>query len=217
MQSGFCVAGVDEESGRWIRPVRPSGHVAARDLQDAASGVVQPLDLVEFELIRAKPSRPHVEDWIANFNRRLVIQQRPDEGDRLAMLERLAEASPASVLASKQRSLVMVEPASISARFVPPTGDRPYQARISFALAGTEFEGELGQGYPCTDLRLRSWGRRFPAARTLSDPQLREALGVRRIFLAIGLSREFQGNYWPMVVGFHTCPDFDAEIDLARP
>lgn len=80
------------------------------------------------------------------------------------------------------------------------------------------YEGESKEpGYPCTDLKLRAWGRRFPRRTELNDIQFRRFLRTERIFLAMGLTRPFMDNYWPMAVGFHTLPDFEASIDLSNP
>lgn len=219
MEVGFCIAGIPEGSSRWVRPVKRSGQIEGRDLADSSGRIIHPLDLVEFELLRARPERPHVEDWLANFLRRPVVQHRPSEQEREVLLGRLVETSLDAVLKAKSRSLVLVEPDSITAAwFLPGTPDRSYQVRLSLSAAGVHYEGESARpGYPCTDLRLRNWGRRFASTRVLNDRQLREALEVRRIFLVIGLSRRFNNNYWPMVVGFHACPDFSAQIDLSNP
>ena len=113
----------------------------------------------------------------------------------------------------------MVEPDEItSVSFDPHSYDGSYKVRLAFSLGGRAYQGEARTpGYPCTDLRLRNWGRRFRSRKVLNDRLIRSGLGVRRIFLVMGLARSLEGNHWPMVVGFHTCPDFSAEIDLSNP
>jgi hypothetical protein len=51
----------------------------------------------------------------------------------------------------------------------------------------------------------------------LNDRDLKDVLGAQRIFLALGLTRPYNNNCWPMVVGVHACPDFSATIDLSNP
>ena len=34
------------------------------------------------------------------------------------------------------------------------------------------------------------------------------------LYLVIGLSRNWQGEYWPLVVGVHVVPDYEAEMEL---
>ncbi len=218
MEAGFCIAGVPEGASRWVRPVRPNAPISARDLLDAGGRALSPLDLVTFELLRAKPQTPHVEDWIANFNRRPIIEQAPEGAERLAILEKLCEASPDAVLEKKSRSLILIEPDSLTASFEPAAGERNYGVRITFASGGASYEGESATpGFPCTDLKLRSWGRTLKTKVLLDDARLKNALGVERVFLTIGLTRLFNDKHWPMVVGVHTFPDYAAEIDFDSP
>jgi hypothetical protein len=37
--------------------------------------------------------------------------------------------------------------------------------------------------------------------------------GIEEIYLAIGLTRSYRGEFWPMIVGVHTWPDYEAKID----
>lgn len=219
MAGGVCIAGIPRNSKRWVRPVRQSGQISKRDLFDANQQMLRPLDLVTFDLVRQSPNPPHVEDWATNFSQVPVIEQRPSERQREDVLGSLAEASPDDVLLRKSRSLVLIEPDQItSVSFDPLPFGGNYKVLLRFSLRGTQYDGEAKTpGYPCTDLKLRNWGRRFKSRRVLGDRQLRDALGVKRIFLVMGLARWFNNNYWPMVVGFLTCPDFSAEIDLSNP
>jgi hypothetical protein len=41
--------------------------------------------------------------------------------------------------------------------------------------------------------------------------------GIQEVFLAVGLTRSYQGSFWPIVVGVHTCPPFEATVDYANP
>jgi hypothetical protein len=42
---------------------------------------------------------------------------------------------------------------------------------------------------------------------------LESKLGVREVYLAVGLTRSFQGAFWPIVIGVHTVPDYEAIVD----
>jgi hypothetical protein len=113
----------------------------------------------------------------------------------------------------------MIEADSVRASFTPASGSKKSEIRMEFSHDGRMYSGEAQTrvGYPCTDLRLRRWGRRFRQPRNLSDVQMRSVLGYERVFVVLGLAREFRGKCWPMVVGFHTYPDYVAEIDLTNP
>lgn len=62
----------------------------------------------------------------------------------------------------------------------------------------------------------RALGRRLLASRehlALSREQLQLSLGVHRIFVVLGLGRKYEGRHWPLVVGVHTWPDYEASVD----
>jgi hypothetical protein len=181
--------------------------------------VVQLLDLVEFTLVKPIPSAPHFEDWLADFRRPIRVLSHPDVHVRQKVLEAAAESSPDPVLRDKKRSLVLVEPDRIETAVFDPSSYGKYKVRLSFTLGHRSYQGESATepGYPCTDLKLRAWGRRFRRRTELNDTGLRKLLQADRIFLAMGLTRPFKDNCWPMVVGFHTLPDFQASIDLKNP
>lgn len=218
MDAGFCIAGVTEDFSSWIRPTRASGQISKFDLQDFRHRLINPLDLISFDLLRRQPSPPHTEDWAANFDTKPVIVQRPTEDQRKVVLERAAESSPDPVLAKTTRSLVLVEPDEVVSLVFDPDSFGKYRVRLSFSLAGKLYSGESKTpGYSCTDLRLRNWGRRFSSRIDLDDRNIRRLLGVERVFLVLGLARWFNNNFWPMIVGFHALPDYSGVIDLSNP
>ena len=75
-------------------------------------------------------------------------------------------------------------------------------------------------GHPVTDLRWRALGRRLlpkeGGALALTADGLREAAGGEPLYLSVGLSRSFQDQMWPMVVGVHCLPDYEASVDPAN-
>ena len=99
-----------------------------------------------------------------------------------------------------------------------------YEARLSFGAQPT-----ATSSLPCTDLKWRAFGRALLAkegassadqqVRTISltNQELRQALGggERAIWLALGLTRELHGRRWPLVVGVHTIPDYEATVDYS--
>jgi len=72
-----------------------------------------------------------------------------------------------------------------------------------------------------TDLRWRALGRQWLGESgtelRLTGTQLRERAGVETFFLALGLSRTFEGGHWPMVVGVHAVPDYNVTINYRTP
>jgi hypothetical protein len=64
-----------------------------------------------------------------------------------------------------------------------------------------------------TDLEWRALGRTWLGDEggrlALDHGTLFERLEADAIYLAIGLSRNWQGQYWPLVIGVHVVPDYE--------
>jgi hypothetical protein len=39
---------------------------------------------------------------------------------------------------------------------------------------------------------------------------------VEDFYLALGLSRSYKGEYWLLVLGVHTVPDYEMEVDYGN-
>ena len=69
------------------------------------------------------------------------------------------------------------------------------------------------RGVPVTDLKWRALGREWLAEKggvlELAQGAIRERLTAEALYLAVGLSRSWQGEYWPLVLGVHVVPDYE--------
>lgn len=87
--------------------------------------------------------------------------------------------------------------------------------RASFCIGRQSFS-DVG----CTDLRMRALGRLVLAGSDGEIVELTEEDFRRRgktaTYLAIGLSRLYQEKHWPIVVGVHSIPELEVDIDYAR-
>jgi hypothetical protein len=97
-----------------------------------------------------------------------------------------------------------------------------YEARVIFNFAGQDYLGTLkSPGLPCTDLKFLTLGKRLLEGKAkiinLSGEQVKELFHFEKLYLAIGLGREYKGKNWPMVIGFHTIPDYTAHVDFNLP
>lgn len=233
MKTGVCIAGVRAgEPSIWIRPVREFGSVLLGDITFApAAGahgtmerrVMRPFDLVEFRLGRACPDPPHVEDWTCDFaHHRPRLAGTLPEAERAALLS-AAAAAPEALWPHGTRSLATLEVSAMTATFRHDTYTGKYEARLNFPGLPPDVASAA-----CTDLKWRAWGRRLleqhagaraPGAvrsATLAGDELRTALGgAQRCWLALGVSRAYDGRCWPLVVGVHTLPDYEAEVDYS--
>jgi hypothetical protein len=111
-----------------------------------------------------------------------------------------------------------VHPTELWARFTrdPPSGK--YEARLGFRLGQVEHkQASSPRGIPVTDIQWRALGRTWLGESnrelSLDNTQLRQRLQATDIYLALGLSRGYQDEYWLLVVGVHAVPDYTIEID----
>jgi hypothetical protein len=212
MRTGFCVAGIEPVTGRWIRPVKEFGSLRLGDISYADGRPMQPFDQASLELIAARGSPPHVEDWSCDF-----VRRRPTRigeiaaADRLAALERWSSPDGSAVVARQERSLAMVgvRAFELTAEADAVTGH--VDVRMFCPEAG------LATPAPVTDLRVRALARSGGMPRSATHEWLQDRFGVRRWFVAVGLSRRFDGRIWPLVVALHGVPSIEAAVDYSLP
>jgi hypothetical protein len=225
MLSGICLAGFTTQphpqSGLcWLRPVKAYDTLQLGDITDAQRRVLQCFDVAELDLIKPRPQPPHCEDWIGEFVRhRPRVVRRLDGPRRDAFLAEHLDRAPEEVLVHQTRSLCLVRPSYLWARFALDALSGKYESRIGFALEGLTLPDASGRGIPVTDIRWRALGRRLlekPGELILEGDALLAATGAREVYLALGLSRAFDGRVWSLAIGVHTAPDYDVTIDYAN-
>lgn len=229
MRSGVCTAGFTPEADtvtylRWVRPVKAYGSLALGDLTDAAGRVIQCNDVVELELQKPRPQPPHIEDVLTDFVYHRPRLVRRLEGERRAQfLATHLDRAPEDIVIHQTRSLCLVHPDQVWASFFLDRYSGKYEARLGFSLSGLRHErANSPRGIPVTDIKWRALGRGWLLSTetqgaamelTLSSSQLLERLQATDIYLTLGLSRGYQSEYWLLVVGVHSVPDYQAEID----
>lgn len=216
MLSGFCVGGISLSTGKWVRPVKEHGTILLGDIRYADGAVMRPFDVVRLELSSHRPKPPHVEDWICDFvrNRPEHIGRLEDE-KRWEFLRQFAVAGGERGILRGDCSLILSAPLPTAASFSLDEYSGRYDARVF--VPGVE----EGRGIPVTDLKWRALGRsllsRGQNPLKLSAAKLRTTINVSSVYLALGLSRLHEGRHWPLAVGVHTMPDYQAEVDYAQP
>ena len=224
MLGGACIAGMTSEPDPvtglcWVRPVREYGHVLLGDITTLDREVLRPFDVVGFNLIRPRPEPPHTEDWVADFvHQRPRIVRRLEAERRAGFLDKYQDSAPLQVLENKQRSLCLLNPAWVKGCFHldPPSGD--FDARLAFGLNERTYGGSHAKGgLSVTDLKWRALGRAWltptGGRREFDAGDLEARFGIRQIYLVVGLTRSFQGSFWPIIVGVHTAVDYEAAVD----
>jgi len=223
MQAGVCLAGMIQEpypvTGlRWVRPVREYGHVLLGDVTTSEGTVLRPFDVVELCLTRPHPAPPHIEDWITDFKQRPRLARRL-EGERLIkFLQKHLDRAPEDVLQRQERSLCLLKPDWVKGAFRLDGYTANLDARLSFGLGPRQYLGSIPKGgLAVTDLRWRALGRSWvPAGDGWIDfdqGDLEARFGIQEIYLAVGLTRSHEGSYWPIIIGVHTIPDYQAVVD----
>ncbi len=225
MLSGICTAGFTREPDpvtglRWVRPVRDFGTVLAGDMTDANGRLVQCGDVVELNLLAPRPDPPHVEDWLTDFVRRRPQLLRRLEGEKRArFFAKYLDRAPEDVLLHQTRSLCLVQPEQVWALFSLDAYSGKYEARMGFVLTGdaNHPRATSQRGISVTDLKWRALGRAWLGEKggllTLDHDALCERLNADALYLAVGLSRNWKGEYWLLVHGVHVVPDYEMEIE----
>lgn len=224
MRSGICTAGLttqpDSVTGlRWVRPVKAHGTLLLGDMTDDAGRVVQCSDVVSLELKRPCPDPPHTEDWLADFVYNPPRLVRRLEGERRARLFAThLDRAPEDVLIRQTRSLCLIHPDRLHARFSMDPHSGKYEASVGFRLGGLRHQrASSPRGVPVTDIKWRALGRTWLGGSAgelaFDGSQLADRLHAEAIYLAVGLSRGYEGRYWLMIVGVHVVPDYEVSVD----
>ena len=220
MLTGICTAGFTTERAdvtglRWVRPVRDFDTLQPGDMTDSEGRLVQCSDVVELELVEPRPDPPHVEDWLVDFVHHRPRLLRHLSGERREdFFSRYLDSAPEEVLIEHSRSLCLVEPERIWAQFSLDPYSRKYEARLRFVLKDgpNHPRATAHRGVSVTDLKWRALGRSWLGTQggtmELDHEALVEQLNAEALYLALGLSRHWQGEYWPLVVGVHVVPDY---------
>jgi hypothetical protein len=198
-----------------VRPVKAFGCLQLGDIRFADGALMRPFDFVSLNLLKPQPDPPHVEDVLCDFVRpRPERRGRLDEPERQAFLERCVDPRPAEIWCGGCRSLTLFEPEALTAAFAFDSYSEKFECRLAWPGY------DRSQGMPVTDLKWRALGREWVTGGSQHQqydlPALQRRLGVERVFLAVGLSRNYQGQFWPIVVGVHTLPDYAATLDERR-
>ena len=222
--AGFCLHPHPTSHLAWVRPVKEHGSLLLGDLTDAEGRVIQCDDVVALNLIKHRPDPPHAEDWTTDFIFHRPRLLRRLEGDKRArFLAGHLDKAPQKVLGPQpSRSLCLVRPERCWASFTMDTYSLKYEARIGFTLDGIPHQrASTPRGIPVTDLKWRALGRRWleedgVEELSLDETGLQKRLRAPEIFLSLGLGRSYRGESWLLVIGVHTVPDYQAEIDYTQ-
>ena len=219
----ICIAGINE-NGKWVRPVKDyPNHFKEVDLFDKDRlPIYKNFNIVEIDFTRKLEKHPHSEDYVINENKEpevigsFPLQKREEflishtENDFFAN----HEGEPVrKILKEANRSLVLVGPVDVRYAVIEE-GKTP---RIRFNIPNVY---DCERSTPCTDLKFIAFCKVILKERgnekvILDSQELKRILEIESIFLALGLGRWYKEkkDYYDMVIGFHTIPDYQTEID----
>jgi hypothetical protein len=224
MRSGICTAGFLQQPDevtrlRWVRPVKEHDTLRLADMTDASGRVAQMGDVVELDLKKPRPEVPHTEDWITDFIYHRPRPLRRLEGEhRARFLASHLDRAPQDVITYQTRSLCLIKPDEVWARFSHDPRSGQDEARLGFRLGNVTHErANSPRGIPVTDLKWRALGRTWlsqaPGELALNGSELASRLQATDIYLALGLSRGYQNEHWLLIIGVHVVPDYEVVID----
>ena len=219
----ICIAGINED-GKWVRPVKDyPNQFEETDIFDKDKSIIyENFNIIEIDFTKKLEKPPHSEDYIINEDKKpkvignIPLQKRGEflishtENDFFAN----REGEPVrKILKGANRSLVLVGPVDI--RYVViESGKTP---RICFDIPDVY---DCERSTPCTDLKFIAFCKEISKGKNnkkivLNSHELKRTLEIESIFLALGLGRwyEEKKDYYDMVIGFHTIPDYQTEID----
>lgn len=213
----LCVAGVNDRNV-WIRPTVVAGNgwrqFYKSDVFDVnGAPVISLSNQVTIRLQEAIPQiqTPHVEDWQYDRSFRPILINSLVNNTRLSFLHRFSEPSLASLTENPNRSLILIEPVEILlADFANVSYRGKYQPLIKYSFNNETISHKV------TCIYWRALGRVLMQKYRRSDftgEMLKAILGYSRLFLCMGLSRKYQGAYWPFIVGVHLVPSYSIKID----
>ena len=161
------------------------------------------------------PTPPHVEDWIIDTRYKPQLLRKLNNQEQAEFFAKYCESDISKLIPNEEQSLGLFLPESFSFHFSMSKSSVDVSVRADFKLGDQIF---LGIG--CTDLRMRTLGGELlnksgGVTQTLDQSAFAKR-GKQITYLSLGLSRLFRDKHWLIVVGVHTIPEIDVEIDYAR-
>lgn len=206
--SRICIAGIEQGSGRHVRPTTSATELLTRDLLTVEGGFVEPGMLVDVEHARPMPNPPEVEDCRCSLGGIRPVR-RLGGTDYLALLDGLAEVSLEDLFGADlyraTRWKYAVDPGHGAASLGVLRVDRPPHLEIDrYGKVTARLNDPEPPAYATvTDVRFFESDHRTPREDRIDDVNRRLGRGVEA-FVMVGLARPFAktGNlHWLQVNG----------------
>jgi hypothetical protein len=209
--SQACLAGVDRESGRFVRVKAPGGGFVERADLLLEGDPVGLGDILSFRPVSCRAHPPHHEN-VCYAPGSLRLEARDVRAELISTVDRLASPSLAvgfggrpiqvkprgsCMFETPQNSLCVV-PAKRVERVCSETWDEGVKVKIIWESDGMEIRSALD------DIRL------YPTNDTVAE-QVVAGMNERcsrpgRVHLACSIAELWNGGYWVLVAGLHFMP-----------
>lgn len=222
-----CIAGVDQNMQN-LRPVLPQPGVLRSHLFYNGRTIIRPRAVLR---IRLNPVRntegPHVEDHDWHGRESLhSMEYLLEEARWQQILLRLAAECPHPLFGAGLKSHKGKRQRKLDSRQATYSLATVSVGQVNFLCEQDEFkkgkykyrlhfQDDRENTYddiPVTDLALRSWAaaqlRQDASPSSISDWLSRKLNAAQRIYLRLGLGREFKDEFWLQVNGIYSFPDW---------
>ncbi|MBW2976247.1 hypothetical protein KY347_02265 [Candidatus Woesearchaeota archaeon] len=224
---GVCIAGIGEKLS-WVRPIK--NRILVLDDIKLNRGVYLSNSCVYTVSAKKSGCKGHQsENYLIDEKEPISYLKKLGDAERNELFSKLSEnllitSNPnqgvCKLLKEKNRSLILLGPVTIDA--VELSQDDNIHARIDFSIGQIKIKNQNFKSLPCTDFKFLSFSKDILKEQNtsylrLDGNDLRDLLKVEKFFIALGLTAElYRGDYWPMVIGVHTIPDYTQEIDYSN-
>ena len=221
---GVCIAGVDKKLN-WVRPVK--NRILVLDDIKLNDGVYLSNSCVyNLSAKKAGSKGYQSENYLIDEKEPIRYFKKLRDAERNEIFSKLSENSLimsnpnhdiCKLLKEKNRSLILLGPVTIDS--VELSQDDNVHARFDFSIGQIKIKNQNLRSLPCTDLKFLSFAKGLLEEQNtsylrLNGDDLKDLLKVEKFFIAVGLTAElYRGDYWPMVIGVHTVPDYTQKTD----
>ena len=222
---GVCIAGVDEKLN-WVRPIK-NRILVLDDLKSNEDVYLSNSCVYTLSVKKAGSKGYQSENYLIDEKEPIRYFKKLGDAERDEIFSKLSENSlitsnpnqdVCKLLKEKNRSLILLGPVTIDS--VELSQDDNVHARFDLSIGQIKIKNQNLRSLPCTDLKFLSFAKGLleeqntPYLR-LNGDDLKDLLKVEKFFIAVGLTAElYKGDYWPMVIGVHTLPDYTQKTDF---
>jgi hypothetical protein len=206
---GICVAGVDADTGRWVRPVvKDYRCLFDRQASDFEWNRYHDVNLGRQQRRGSDvdPLGHHTEDYVFVSARQRSLVRDPSE--KSAILERMVDPDLALSLGSGGRSLFLAKPVAFDYA-VDELGKPRFRFMHPF-LPAEEAPRRLAQrirvseaGIRCTAPQWEAFAQTHWPSAPVSEGQLDEMDPTAELYIVLSLSALYGDAYWLIVAGVH--------------